>query len=176
MEAVTPAFIIGVILICLLSSLAVWAPRRAWVRCWAVGLSGIIFVSGYMTLTDMLSRPKPMSLAWAEASVASADVLGSTFVEGEAIYVWLRLPGSMEPRAYKLPWNDQQAQQLQDALNEAGETGTGVQMRQPFDPSEDTEEPLFYALPQPPSPEKNYSSGQAPVIYERPDASSSSPL
>src|SRR5262245_53652136 len=103
MDTVTPAFVIGVILICMLASLAVWAPRRTWVRCWAVALAGIVFVSGYMALADMLSRPKPMSLAWAEDSVASADVLGSTFIEGEAIFVWLRLPGSMEPRAYKLP-------------------------------------------------------------------------
>lgn len=169
-------FVVGVILICLLSSLAVWAPRRAWVRCWAVGLSAVIFVSGYATLADMLSRPKPMSLAWAEASVASADVLGSTFIEGEAIFVWLRLPGSLEPRAYKLPWNDKQAQQLQDAMNEAAETGTGVQMRQPFDEADDTDEPLFYALPQPPSPEKNYSAGQAPVIFERPEDPSASSL
>ena len=172
METLTPVFIIGVILICLLASLAVWAPRRTWVRCWAVGLSGIVFVSGYVALADMLSRPKPMSLAWAEESVASADVLGSTFIEGEAIYVWLRLPGSLEPRAYKLPWDPRQAQQLQDAMNAVAETGGSVQMRQPFDQEIDEQESLFYALPQPPMPDKNYSAGQPAVVYERPDSSS----
>lgn len=172
MEALTPAFLIGVVLICLLASLAVWAPRRAWVRCWAVALSGIVFVSGYIALADMLSRPKPMSLAWAEDSIAAADVLGSTFIEGQAIYVWIRSPGSLEPRAYKLPWDARQAQQLQDALNEAAQTGTGVQMRQPFDQDSESEEPLFYATPQPPMPEKNFFSGQAPIIYERPDTKS----
>lgn len=172
MEAMTPAFLIGVVLICLLASLAVWAPRRAWVRCWAVALSGIVFVSGYIALTDMLSRPKPMSLAWAEGSIASADVLGSSFIEGEAIFVWLRLPGSLEPRAYKLPWDQRQAQQLQDALNEAAQTGTGVQMRQPFDQTAEDDEPMFYAVPQPPMPEKNFSAGQAPLVYERPDTKS----
>ena len=93
MDVVTPVFVVGVILISLLASVAIWAPRRIWVRCWAVALSAVVFVSGYAALTDMLSRPKPMSLAWAEGQVQAADVLGSTFIEGEAIYVWLRLPG-----------------------------------------------------------------------------------
>ena len=174
MDAVTPVFIVGVILISLLASVAIWAPRRIWVRCWAVALSAVVFVSGYAALTDMLSRPKPMSLAWAEGQVQAADVLGSTFIEGEAIFVWLRLPGSLEPRAYKLPWDQKQAQELQDAMNEAGQLGTGVEMRQPFDQNPEDEDPLFYAIPQPPMPEKSVSSGQGPVIYERPDPAANS--
>ncbi len=174
MDAVTPAFIVGVILISLLASVAIWAPRRMWVRCWAVALSAVAFVCGYAALTDMLSRPKPMSLAWAESQVEAADVVGSTFIEGEAIYVWLRLPGSLEPRAYKLPWDQKQAQELQDAMNEAGQLGTGVEMRQPFDQNPEDEDPLFYAIPQPPMPEKSVSSGQDPVIYERPDPAANS--
>ncbi|HVR65646.1 MAG TPA: hypothetical protein VMT98_03355 [Verrucomicrobiae bacterium] len=174
MDALTPAFVVGVILISLLASVAIWAPRRIWVRCWAVALSAVVFVSGYAALTDMLSRPKPMSLAWAEGQIEAADVLGSTFIEGEAIYVWLRLPGSMEPRSYKLPWDQRRAQELQDAMNEAGQLGTGVEMRQPFDDYPQDEEPMFYALPQTPTPEKNFSAGQKPVIYERPGADSNS--
>jgi hypothetical protein len=174
MDPLTPIFVAAVILISLLASLAIWAPRRVWVRAWAVALSAAVFVSGYGALAEMLSRPKPMSLAWAEAQVESADVLGSTFVEGEAIYVWLRLPGSLEPRAYKLPWDQKQAQELQDAMNEAGQLGTGVEMRQPFDEDPKDEEPRFYAMPQPPTPEKNFSAGQDPVIYQRPDADANS--
>jgi hypothetical protein len=174
MDALTPVFVVGVILISLLASVAIWAPRRIWVRCWAVALSAIVFVSGYAALTDMLSRPKPMSLAWAESHVEAADVLGSTFIEGEAIYVWLRLPGSMEPRSYKLPWDQRRAQELQDAMNEAGQLGTGVEMRQPFDEYPQDEEPMFYALPQSPTPAKNFSSSEGPVIYERPDSGGNS--
>ena len=174
MDALTPVFVVGVILVSLLASVAIWAPRRIWVRCWAVVLSAVAFVGGYAALTDMLSRPKPMSLAWAESQVQAADVLGSTFIEGEAIYVWLRLPGSMEPRSYKLPWDQRRAQELQDAMNEAGQLGTGVEMRQPFDDYPQDKEPMFYALPQTPTPEKNFFSGQGPVIYERPDASTNS--
>jgi len=47
-----------------------------------------------------------------------------------------------------------------------------VQMRQPFDQEVDEQEPLFYALPQPPMPDKNYSAGQPAVVYERPDSAS----
>ena len=59
-------------------------------------------------------------------------------------------------------------------MNEAGQLGTGVEMRQPFDDYPQDEEPMFYALPQTPTPEKNFSSGQDPVIYERPDSGANS--
>jgi hypothetical protein len=168
MEILTPAFIVGVALTCVLASISIWAPRKIWVRASAVALVAAISVSGYLTLTEMLSRPKPMSLAWAERAVAEAEVLGSTFIEGEAIFVWLRLPDNPEPRAYRLPWNQQQAQQLQDAMNEATEEGTGVRMRMPFQEGVETEEPLFYALPQPPTPDKTYTATPNPIVYDQP--------
>ena len=39
--------------------------------------------------------------------------------EGQSLYLWLQLPGASEPRAYELPWNQQMAQQLQQALEQA---------------------------------------------------------
>ena len=54
----------------------------------------------------------------------------------------------------QLPWNQQQAEQLQKALHDAEASGTGVRMRLPFEPSLDPEKPKFYAMPQPALPDK----------------------
>jgi hypothetical protein len=93
-------------------------------------------------------------------------VLGSTFRENEAIYVWLQLEHVAEPRAYALPWSRDLAEQLQTAQREADESQSEVRMRLPFEPTLDDREPKFYALPQPPLPPKDV--GRAPAqVYER---------
>jgi hypothetical protein len=88
-------------------------------------------------------------------------------VENQAIYVWLVMPDSPEPRAYALPWSVQAAQQLQDAQSEAAVDGTGVQMTMPSETSLDDREPLFYAMPQPAMPPKDQQGG--PLVYRQPD-------
>jgi hypothetical protein len=50
MDPLTPIFVAAVILVSLLASLAIWAPRRVWVRAWAVALSAAVFVGGYGAL------------------------------------------------------------------------------------------------------------------------------
>jgi hypothetical protein len=91
-------------------------------------------------------------------------------VEHEAIYLWLVMPDSLEPRAYVLPWSMQAAQQLQEAMSQAEADGTAVRMTMPFEPSLDDREPMFYALPQPAMPPKDYR-GAPPLVYEQPAAS-----
>ena len=44
---------------------------------------------GYLQLTELLSRPKPIDFEWFEREALSAVVLGARFEEGEAIYLWL---------------------------------------------------------------------------------------
>ena len=80
-------------------------------------------------------------------------------VENEAIYVWLVMPGATEPCAYALPWSLEAAQQLQDAMNQAEADGTAVLMGMPFEASLDDREPMFYAMPQPAMPPKDYPEG-----------------
>lgn len=103
---------------------------------------------------ELAGWPKPLRLEWRDA--AAAQVLSAVPVEGESIYVWLRLPGSREPRAYALPWSVDMAQQLQTAMNDAEEKGTAVQMTMPSEGGLDDREPKFYAMPQPALPAKDY--------------------
>lgn len=128
-----------------------------------VALIAVVYGGGI----ELLGRPKPLRLEWRDA--ADAQVVGAVPVEDEAIYVWLVTPTSPEPRAYVLPWSVQVAQQLQDALNQAAATGTGVRMTMPFELSLDDREPLFYAMPQPAMPPKDEQGD--PLVYRQPNAS-----
>jgi hypothetical protein len=144
----------AVILATLLANIGIWAPRRLWIRLSALLTAALFIPLAYASAAALLSRPKPVSLEWVRGVTQEATVLGSTMREGEAIYVWLQMPDSAEPRAYTIPWNRDVAQQLQEARSEAARQGTGLQMRLPFEKSWDTREPKFYALPQPQLPQK----------------------
>jgi hypothetical protein len=150
----------------ILTSISIWAPRRVIVRASAFGLAVLFVPLSYASFASLLSKPKPVSMEWARANTQEASVLGSSIREGEAIYIWLQMPGVDEPRAYTLPWNRSIANQLQEARRKAEEQGTGLGMRLPFEHSWDKQEPKFYPLPQPALPPKDVPA--APLQLEHP--------
>jgi len=150
----------------ILASVALWAPRRLWVK---LGTLAVIFVflpAGYFGLSEMLSRPKPVSLELARKDLADAAVVGTHLDEGKAIYLWLGIPGTDEPRAYALPWDQQLARQLQGAERESRDSGAPVHVRKPFENSLDDREKRFYAAPPPPPPEKARQA-ENPLDFQR---------
>jgi hypothetical protein len=149
-----------------LTSISIWAPRRVAVRVSAFGLAVLFVPISYASFASLLSMPKPVSLEWVRANTQEASVLGASIREGEAIYIWLQVPGLDEPRAYTLPWSRDVAQQLQEARRKAEEQGTGLGMRLPFEHSWDKQEPKFYPLPQPTMPPKDVPS--APMEFQHP--------
>ncbi|GBD44284.1 hypothetical protein HRbin40_01769 [bacterium HR40] len=157
-------FLSATLLAVALGFIAVWAPRRPTVKFVATGLALAFVLVGWLALADLLSRPKPVSLEWWQKRAEEATVIAGTLREGRGIYLWLRLAGSDEPRAYVLPWSRDLAQQLQQALAEAEERGGEVRMRLPFEPSWDDREPKFYALPQPALPPKD-ETPHNPLYY-----------
>ncbi len=100
-------------------------------RALSVGIFVMLIAVVYIGASELLGRPKPLALEWRD--VAKAQVLSAVPVENEAIYVWLTMPGSPEPRAYVLPWSQSAAQQLQDAMGKAEADGTAVEMAMPSD-------------------------------------------
>lgn len=145
----------AIVVASMLTSISIWAPRRAVVRASAFALAVLFVPISYASFASLLSKPKPVSLEWIRANTQEANVLGASVREGEAIYVWLQVPGLDEPRAYTLPWSRDVAQQLQEARRQAEEQGTGLGMRLPFEHSWDKQEPKFYPLPQPALPPKD---------------------
>ena len=121
-----------VLLTAVLASISIWSPTKTWVKASAVGATALVMGIAYVGFLDLLSKPKPVRMEWAMRSVEEAQLLGSMTSEGEAIYVWLRIVGVSEPRAYVMPWSRIVAQQLQEAMQEARDNRNGVRIRRPF--------------------------------------------
>ncbi len=153
-----------------LVNIAIWSPRKLRVKMGALATAALFLPVAYMSLSEMLSRPKPVDSEWARRELAEATVIGSQMVEGEAIYLWLGIEGIEEPRAYVLPWDEKTARQLHGARRNAEASGTKVKMRNPFEESNDKRERIFYAAPQPPPPQKQQPA-QNPLEYQRSQAS-----
>lgn len=149
-----------------LAFIAVWSPRKIWVKVTALVATTLFLPVAYGGLADLLSRPKPIGFEWSHLDVSEATVLGSRLEEGEAIYLWLGIDGIPEPRSYVLPWNQEMAEQLHKAQQKAEVEGTGVQMQMPFEPSMDNRERRFYAQPQEPRPLK-LTPPDEPTIFEK---------
>ncbi len=137
-----------------LAAIVVWAPRRPGVKFAALALTACLLLLGYLGLAELAGRPKFVRDEWLRAHTPEAEVLAFDLREGEAIYLWLRLPGLTEPRAYRLSWELSLARQLQQAAQAAERARTGLAMRLPFAAAQDELEPKFYPLPQPPAPPK----------------------
>jgi hypothetical protein len=135
-----------------LVAIAIWSPRRVAVKLAALAASAAFLLVGYAGVAELLSRPKPVSLEWAQRASEKAELLGAKAVEGQAIFLFLQLPGVAEPRAYRLPWRRELAEQLQNAQREAEQRGGGIVVERPFEDrgaeaSLETREPMFYAPP-----------------------------
>ncbi len=138
----------------LLASVTIWSPRKVRIKVLAIVMFTLFVPASYMSLTNLLSRPKPADMEWEQRQLSEATVLGAHLREGHSIYVWLQVAGVEEPRSYVLPWSQELAEQLYGARREAESQGTAVKMRRPFIAEEDESEPVFYAPPQPMPPEK----------------------
>ena len=115
-----------------LASIAIWAPRPTRVRVLAVTITALFIPIVYMQLIEMLSKPKPMSYEWYQRNVEKAVLLGISLDEGESIYLWLRLAGSVEPRYYVIPWNLKLAERLEDAVDDAVRQNSTIILKNPF--------------------------------------------
>jgi hypothetical protein len=166
MTELTQLFAVIAVLTGVITSFSVWAPRRLWLKAGAFGAALLFLPAAYVGLSRLLSMPKPAELEWWQARTEEATVLASSLREDEAIYLWLQLGDLPEPRAYSLPWNRDLAEQLQAATREAAENQSQVQMRQPFEPSQDDREPKFYSMPQPALPPKDLERA-APQFHRR---------
>ncbi len=154
MDGLFLLFAAAVLIAALIAIVSVWSGATANRKAVVLAATGLLIPLAYASQADLLSKPKPVALELFHRATEEAQVVGSTWVEGVAIYVWLRLPGAEEPRAYTLPWSRHLAEQLQQAGREAESQNGDVRMRRPFDRSIEDEDEVFYAPPQPAPPEK----------------------
>ena len=121
-----------VALLVALASIAIWSPRAPWIRFTAVALAICAIPLAYFVFAGLLSKPKPRSFAWFEKQTKQAELLGASFAEGKAIYIWLRLDNAAEPRYFVLPWRKKLAQKLEEAMEAATKTRAGILIIKPF--------------------------------------------
>jgi hypothetical protein len=115
-----------------LASIAIWAPRPTRVRVLALLATVLFLPLVYVQFAELLSKPKPASFEWYEREADRAVLLSASFDEGEAIYLWLRLDGSLEPRSYVVPWNLKLAEKLEDAGDDAVRRNSTIVLKRPF--------------------------------------------
>ena len=132
MDIIYYVFAAAIGIAAVLSSIAIWAPRDTKIRVLALAVMTLFMPLAYVQLTGLLSKPKPIEFAWLERDVERAEILSVSFDEGKAIYIWLRLDGMIEPRFYKLPWRQQDAEDLEDAMTQATRTRGGLVIKNPF--------------------------------------------
>lgn len=132
MEIIYYLFAAALVVIAIQAAIAIWSPRMTWIRISAVVITALFIPIGYVTLTQILSKPKPIAFTWFETNVNRALVLGVSFDEGKAIYLWLRLEGSKAPSYYVLPWRQKDAELLEDTLHAAINKRAKVVMTRPF--------------------------------------------
>ena len=118
----------------LLASIAIWAPRKTPIRVLARSRDGPVHAH-YLRSSSSGSWPSPSRSSGPGSRETStlAEVLSVSFRrEGKAIYMWLRLDGMIEPRFYSLPWRQQVAEDLEDAMEQASRTRSNVIVKDPF--------------------------------------------
>ena len=158
-------FGIAATLAAVLANVGIWSPRKLWVKLSAVLAAALFLPVAYGAFSELLSRPKPVGIEWAQRAVPLAIVLSSRIIEDKAIYLWLAFDGLQEPRAYALPWSENLARQLHDAQRHAEAEGRSVMMRQPFEQNLDQMERVFYPEPHAAPPPKQVTQGKAPMVF-----------
>lgn len=154
MSLVFYLFAISLGLATALASICVWSPRAVWIKIGALVIALLFLPVTYVSVVELLSRPKPIAFEWKRPDFSDAKVIAADMREGESIYLWLRMPGVDEPRFYVLPWDQELAKQLHGAQREASARGTAVRAKNLFRTNLDSQQPVFYAMPQPARPPK----------------------
>lgn len=134
MDSLIYLFAATVALVALLATIAIWSPRRTRIRAIALVATALLLPLGYTQLTELLSRPKPMSFEWFNRDAERATILGVSFEEGSAIFLWLRLDDSSRPRFYSLPWRQDLAERLEEVVDDAITRGATAVITTPFSP------------------------------------------
>lgn len=106
-----------------------------------------IFIS-YAGFSDLLSRPKPVAWEITIGDIEELEVAYADLQPGTAINLLLRIPGVAEPRLYSLPWRNDIAQELEQAMETAESEQVPVRSSPDlFEIDLEDRERLFYATP-----------------------------
>lgn len=117
-----------------LAWVALAQPGPLWRKCVALLALVLSVPVALVAVHELTGRPKPLALEWIHDLHDGATVIAYHFVEDEAIYLWLVLPGETMPRAYALPWDRKAAKALEEADSVAQQLHSDMEMTLEDDP------------------------------------------
>jgi len=129
-----------------------FATRRAWI----VGCMLAFLVTSYLSVGELLGRPKPIGvLTDVMPYVDEAIIHGADLRPDEAIYLMLTWKGATSPRLVDLPWDNELAKEIQKGLEglHRGEIKMLI-IKYPLASEADDRPPVIHPVPWPVPPEK----------------------
>ena len=144
-----------------LGALAVWHARSGAARMAGVALAVALVGAAYAGGERVLGNARPVAFDIVGQD-GDARVLYAQARRDQGIF--LLLHADPAPLYYRLPWDEQRAQELRAALQDAERQQTGILFRR--EPSLDRNERMFYPEPQPAMPDKG---AEPPVEYRQPE-------
>ncbi|MCG8355530.1 MAG: hypothetical protein MI920_08175 [Kiloniellales bacterium] len=158
MSELVPWFVVLGAIVAALANIAIWSGRgRRW-KLFALALVAVFLPLSYLTVVDLLSRPKPVLVEWSPPISEETKVIAAKMEEDVAIYIWIDREGASDPRAYKLPWDEQMARELHEAQRTAEQEGGSVRVRLRQAAERIEGERMFYAEPQEAPPPKQMAA------------------
>jgi len=88
--------------------------RHGWRKFAGPSLLGLVLVS--MCVVSVLAMGLPRPLWTFIADTSTYHLVGFTYVEGKAIYVWLAPESGADPVVVQFPWSEKKADQLNEAM------------------------------------------------------------
>tara|TARA_B100001093_G_C26630470_1_gene928647 strand:- start:237 stop:803 length:567 start_codon:yes stop_codon:yes gene_type:complete len=161
-------YVIITFLIAAITSLTLWARKKALIRICALSLAFITITLSYISLLELLSRPKPKELELLNRNSEEVTLLHVSWLEEEAIYILIEIEELAEPRLYKFPWNTEMAQKFDEAMEQGRENGESVKISNPFTSDTEARKTLVYTAPASPLPPKE--APQPGITSYDPDA------
>ena len=152
----------------LLISITIWSRRPfKWrVSAFFIGV-GLVTIL-YVAILELLSRPKPAHMELFHKDVPEVVLLHASWEEEVALYILVEIPGVEEPRLYILPWNREEAERFQQAMEEGEDKNEEVRIGNPFfNADEEDRERLIYTTPAKPMAQKGRE--QLPVTNFDPE-------
>ena len=67
----------------ILAAISIWSPRATWIKVSTLVIAAVFLPVMYVSLVELLSRPKPIALEWAQRDLSEAVVLGTDFVRAK---------------------------------------------------------------------------------------------
>ena len=153
----------------LLISITIWSRRPFKWRLSAF-IIGVAFVTIlYASILELLSRPKPAHMELFYKDVPEVVLLHASWEEDVALYILVEIPGVDEPRLYVLPWDREEAEKFEQAMDEGEDKNEEVRIGNPFfNADEEDRERLIYTTPSKPLEQKGRE--QLPITNFDPEA------